>query len=83
MKLKHYNRAAFVDKCRSKLWFQTQKEAEVAVKEIQDRHGIAKRIYQCVICDLYHLSKRPLDVDLECEIRFAESAWRNRARQSA
>jgi uncharacterized Fe-S radical SAM superfamily protein PflX len=55
-----FDRAKHLEKCRSKLWYDTEEHAKQAAASLEPRHWMRFYPYRCVFCQLWHLtSKQP------------------------
>ncbi len=76
-----YDRAKFIEKCQSKGWYESQAEALQHAIYVGNRDGPRLRPYQCVICRLWHLSKKGLDLFKREALERMEAEYQAEARR--
>lgn len=76
-----YDRAMTVENCRSKLWFESEAEANGAAEQISVRRGSKLWSYECPICRLFHLTSRAYSPNQARKAKSMEEKWQQYARR--
>ncbi len=75
------DRAGHLEKCKSKLWFETEDAATHAAQNSERKYGVGFYFYHCPFCRLYHISKKFYTRSKVVELWRQEIEWQEKAKK--